>query len=92
MKRMTRTTRSVPSTTRQLALPGVPSPAAQPRRPRLPPAVTVRYCNELLATLDRLAALRDAQGDDLRVEQLAKLYEAAVESAPTESRGRSMAG
>jgi hypothetical protein len=52
----------------------------------------VKYCNELLAALDRVAALREAQGDDLRVEQLAKLYEAAVERAPASSGGRSMVG
>jgi hypothetical protein len=52
----------------------------------------VKYCNELLAALDRVAALREAQGDDLRVEQLAKLYEAAVESAPTSSRTRALVG
>ncbi len=92
MMHMTRTTRSAPTTIRQLALPGVPSPEARPRRPRLPPAATVKYCNELLAALDRVAALREAQGDDLRVEQLAKLYEAAVERAPASSGGRSMVG
>lgn len=89
---MTRTNRTAQAPARQLVLVGVPGPEPRARRQRLPLAATVKYCNELLAALDRVAALREAQGDDLRVEQLAKLYEAAVESAPTSSRTRAMVG
>jgi hypothetical protein len=91
MKRMTRTNRTASATgtaNAQLALIELPSAEPRKRRPRLTPAATVKYCNELLATLDRLAALREAQGEDLRVEQLAKLYEAAVESAPADGSRR----
>lgn len=52
------------------------------RRP-LPPAESLKYCNALLAEIDRVARLEEE-----RVQRLAALYEAAITQYPGETSRR----